>query len=56
MAANRFGGADRRVALTRVEPTVVVEVDADTALQDGVWRHALRYRRPRLDLTVADLS
>ena len=56
MAANRFGGADRRVALTRVEPTVVVEVDADTALQDGVWWHALRYRRQRLDLTVRDLT
>ena len=44
MAANRFGGADRRAALSRVEPAVVVEVDADTALQDGVWRHALRFR------------
>ncbi len=37
------------VAITRVEPTVVVEVEADTAFEHGRWRHLTRYRRLRLD-------
>lgn len=39
------------VAITRVAPTVVVEVEADTAFEDGRWRHLTRYRRLRLDLS-----
>lgn len=38
------------VAITRVEPTVIVEVEADTAFEHGRWRHLTRYRRVRLDL------
>ncbi|VTU41408.1 ATP-dependent DNA ligase (plasmid) [Variovorax sp. PBS-H4] len=41
--------------LTKVEPTVVVEVAADTGLQAGVWRHPLRYIRVRADLRATDL-
>lgn len=39
------------VAITRVEPTVIVEVEADTAFEHGRWRHLIRYRRLRLDLS-----
>ena len=38
------------VAITRVAPTVVVEVEADTAFEHGRWRHLTRYRRVRWDL------
>lgn len=39
------------VAITRVAPTVVVEVEADTAFEHGRWRHLTHYRRLRLDLS-----
>lgn len=39
------------VAITRVAPTVVVEVEADTAFEYGRWRHLTRYRRLRPDLS-----
>ena len=45
----RFSGEP--VAVTRVEPTVVVEVEADTAFEHGRWRHLTRYRRLRPDLS-----
>lgn len=50
-----FGGGRLPVALTRVEPTVVVEVSADAALQAGVFRHPLRFVRVRPDLRPDDL-
>ena len=56
IAATRFGGARERVALTRVEPTVIVEVAVDAAREYGVWRHGLRSIRIRADLTVSDLT
>jgi hypothetical protein len=56
IAATRFGGGRDRVALTRVEPTVVVEVAADAARDHGVWRHGLRSIRIRADLAVLDLA
>lgn len=56
IAATRFGGATDRVALTRVDPTVIVEVAADAAREYGVWRHGLRSIRLRADLTVSDLG
>lgn len=39
------------VAITRVTPTVIVEVEADTAFEHGRWRHLTRYCRLRLDLS-----
>jgi hypothetical protein len=39
-----------KVPLTKVVPTVVVEVSADAALQAGAWRHPLRYVRYRAEL------
>ncbi|TFV62568.1 UNVERIFIED_ORG: ATP-dependent DNA ligase [Bacillus sp. AZ43] len=55
IGTGRFGGGRLSVALTRVEPTVVVEVSADAALQAGVFRHPLRFVRVRPDLEPADL-
>ena len=42
--------------VTLVDPTLVVEVQADTAQQRGHWRHVLRYLRVRPDLTAAELD
>ncbi|WP_277985689.1 hypothetical protein [Nocardioides glacieisoli] len=39
------------MAITRVEPTVIVEVEADTAREHGRWRHLTCYRRLRRDLS-----
>jgi ATP-dependent DNA ligase len=50
-----FGGGKLSVALTRVEPTAVVEVSADAALQAGVFRHPLRFLRVRPDLEPGDV-
>jgi hypothetical protein len=55
IGAGRFGGGRLSVRLTRVDPTVVVEISADAALQAGVFRHPLRYVRVRSDLEPADL-
>jgi ATP-dependent DNA ligase len=56
IGTGRFGGGKLSVALTRVEPAVVVEVSADAALQAGVFRHPLRYVRVRPDLRPGDLD
>lgn len=55
IGAGRFGNGRDDVPLTRVEPTVVVEVSADTGLQAGVFRHPLRYVRLRPDLDPGDI-
>ena len=55
IGTGRFGGGRLSVPLTRVEPTVVVEVSADAALQAGVFRHPLRFVRTRPDLRPEDL-
>jgi len=47
-----WGGRD--VAVTRVEPDLVVEVAADSAFEHGRWRHVTRFIRPRPDLQPAD--
>ena len=56
IGTGRFGGGKLSVALTRVEPAVVVEVSADAALQAGVFRHPLRYVRIRPDLRPEDVD
>ena len=50
-----FGGGRLSVPLSRVQPTVVVEVSADAALQAGVFRHPLRYVRLRPELHPDDV-
>ncbi|SHH10920.1 ATP-dependent DNA ligase [Geodermatophilus nigrescens] len=55
IGTGRFGGGRLSVALTRVEPTAVVEVSADAALTAGVFRHPLRFVRVRRDLRPEDV-
>ncbi|MCF6509303.1 ATP-dependent DNA ligase [Blastococcus sp. MG754426] len=55
IGTGRFGGGRLAVPLTRVEPTAVVEVSADAALQAGVFRHPLRFVRVRPDLRPEDV-
>jgi ATP-dependent DNA ligase len=55
IGTGRFGGGRLSVPLTRVDPSVVVEVSADAALQAGVFRHPLRFVRVRPDLEPGDL-
>jgi ATP-dependent DNA ligase len=54
IGSGHFGGHDQ-VVITHVDPIVVAEVTADTALQAGRFRHPLRYVRNRLDLNVRDV-
>jgi ATP-dependent DNA ligase len=44
------------IQVTLVDPTLVVEVLADTAQAHGHWRHVVRYLRARPDLTAAELD
>ena len=54
--AHRFSRGRDRVTLTKVRPTLVAEISADTARQGGVWRHPLRYQRIRFDLTASEVD
>lgn len=53
--AGGLSGQGPPIDYVRVEPRVVVEVRVDVAAERGRWRHALRYLRPRPDLTPADV-
>jgi hypothetical protein len=39
----------------QVEPTVVVEIDADVAFEHQRWRHGVLYVRTRSDMSVYDV-
>ena len=54
IGGGHFGGG--KVAITHVDPVLVVEVAADTALQAGRHRHALRLLRVRTDLAPEDVE
>ena len=56
ISSSRFGASRDKVPLVKVEPLIVAEVSADSALQGGGYRHPLRYVRPRFDLTPEDLA
>ena len=49
-----WGGEPLEVAL--VDPTLIVEVLADTAQERGHWRHVVRYIRARPDLTASEIQ
>ena len=55
ISSQRWGGKDSKKPLTKVEPLVVAEVTADTALQAGQWRHPLRLVRYRAELQPMDV-
>lgn len=46
----------RRVSITKVEPSLVVEVSADSAFDHGRWRHVTQFVRPRPDLAPAEAA
>ena len=49
--SSRFGQLPSApVAYTRVVPTVIVELEVDTAFEQEKWRHATRFVRVRYDL------
>jgi ATP-dependent DNA ligase len=50
-----WGSASRR-SVTRVEPTLVVEVEIDSTYQYGRFRHVTRMLRLRPDLSAQELS
>jgi ATP-dependent DNA ligase len=53
--AGSWGSASRR-PVTRVEPTLVVEVETDSTYQYGRFRHVTRLLRLRPDLSAQDLA
>jgi ATP-dependent DNA ligase len=44
-----------RLPVTLVEPTLIVEIYADSAFEHGRWRHLTRFARVRPDLVPSDL-
>lgn len=57
LPASWSGQLDRPEPLryVQVEPTVVVEIEADTAFEHGRWRHRVWVRRARPDMSVYDV-
>lgn len=57
LPANRFGQwTSTDVAYTQVDPSVVVEIDADASFEYGRWRHPTKFVRIRLDLQPDEVS
>jgi hypothetical protein len=55
--SSRFGQRPSKpVEYTRVEPSLVVELDVDVAFEQYRWRHAARLVRLRRDLAAGDLE
>ena len=57
LPASWSGRLDRPEPLryVQVDPTVVVEIDADVAFEHQRWRHRVRYARTRPELSVYDV-
>jgi hypothetical protein len=51
----RFGSGGARTPIAKVDPMVVVEVLADSALMGVAFRHPIRFVRLRPDLDAGDL-
>jgi ATP-dependent DNA ligase len=47
---------ERARPLTRVEPNLVVEIEANSTWADHHWRHIVRFVRARPDLTPAEID
>jgi hypothetical protein len=56
ISSSRFGLPPEPVEYTPADPALVVEVDADVGWEQGRWRHATTYLRPRLDSRPGDIS
>lgn len=57
LPASRFGQIPGdEIDYVQVEPELIVEIEADTAFEQGRWRHATRFLRVRHDLAATDLE
>jgi ATP-dependent DNA ligase len=56
LPSTRWGRPGPPTVYTRVDPTVVVELVVDTAVEAHRWRHPARFVRLRPDLHPADLQ
>ena len=57
LPSSRFGQtAGAEIEYTQVAPELVVEVETDTAYEQGRWRHATKYLRLRPDLAPNDAA
>jgi ATP-dependent DNA ligase len=57
LPSSRFGQTPgREIEYTQVAPELVVEVETDTAYEQGRWRHATSFVRLRPDLAPADIA
>jgi ATP-dependent DNA ligase len=43
-------------AVTLVQPSLVVEISADSSVQSGAWRHVTRFVRSRPDLSAGEID
>ncbi|MFJ8589309.1 ATP-dependent DNA ligase [Streptomyces sp. NPDC093595] len=48
-------GTRETLGVTLVEPEQVAEISADTSMEDGRWRHAVRFVRLRADVSPTDV-
>lgn len=48
-------GSRDALDVVRAHPDLVAEIGAETSIDRGVFRHPLRFRRLRLDVTVGDV-
>ncbi|MGK5741399.1 hypothetical protein [Micromonospora sp. URMC 103] len=57
LPASWSGQLDRLEPLryVQVEPTAVVEIDADVAFEHQRWRHQVRFTRTRPDMSIYDV-
>ncbi|GAA4758157.1 ATP-dependent DNA ligase [Actinomycetospora chibensis] len=57
LPSSRFGQTPgSEIEYTQVEPELAVEVETDTAYEQGRWRHATKYLRLRPDLAPEDVA
>jgi ATP-dependent DNA ligase len=57
LPSSRFGQTPcGEIEYTQVAPELVVEVETDTAYEQGRWRHATKYLRLRPDLAPDDVA
>jgi ATP-dependent DNA ligase len=57
LPASRFGQMPSdEIDYVQVAPELVVEIEADTAFEQGRWRHATRFLRVRHDLVPTDVT
>ena len=56
LPSTRWGRPGPPTTYTQIQPSVVVELTVDTAVEQHLWRHPARFLRVRPDLHVNDLK